>query len=352
MKLFDYSGAIHFHSEYSYDGRIPVPDILKAAAEVGIDILLLTDHETLTARDKGEAGWHGETLLIVGEEVSPYQFNHLLVFGVDRSMGPSPCGKDYLGDLLERVQEDGGIGLIAHPDHGGTEMFHVKQFPWERWDVVGYAGMSIWDFMTDWQASLTGYCRGLIGYFFPVFVLKGPKAETLRRWDALNQQSRIVGFGELDNHDTPVNLFGLTFSVFPFRKAFRFVSTHLLLEQALSGEAIGDTEAVLNALKRGRAYASLEFFAPARGFEFTVTDKQDRAFSGDEFRLTSHAVLEVSLPRKGKIRVIKDGKLFWEGKGVAIRRPVSERGVYRVEAYLKRFARYRPWIYSNPIYVR
>jgi hypothetical protein len=30
---------------------------------------------------------------------------------------------------------------------------------------------------------------------------------------------------------------------------------------------------------------------------------------------------------------------------------VSEPGVYRVEAYLRVLGKYRPWIFSNPIYV-
>jgi hypothetical protein len=32
--------------------------------------------------------------------------------------------------------------------------------------------------------------------------------------------------------------------------------------------------------------------------------------------------------------------------------PIGERGVYRVEAYLKVYGKYRPWIFSNPIFVQ
>jgi len=31
---------------------------------------------------------------------------------------------------------------------------------------------------------------------------------------------------------------------------------------------------------------------------------------------------------------------------------IDERGIYRVEVYLKRHLKYRPWIFSNPIYVK
>jgi hypothetical protein len=31
--------------------------------------------------------------------------------------------------------------------------------------------------------------------------------------------------------------------------------------------------------------------------------------------------------------------------------PVIEPGVYRVEAFLRVYGKYRPWIFSNPIFV-
>jgi hypothetical protein len=31
---------------------------------------------------------------------------------------------------------------------------------------------------------------------------------------------------------------------------------------------------------------------------------------------------------------------------------LNDCGVYRIEADLKAFGRYRPWIFSNPIYVK
>jgi len=44
MKLYDYAGAIHFHSNYSFDGRSSISEILEAAGENGLDFLMLTDH--------------------------------------------------------------------------------------------------------------------------------------------------------------------------------------------------------------------------------------------------------------------------------------------------------------------
>ena len=95
------------------------------------------------------------------------------------------------------------MGFIAHPDHEGTALFHVKHYPWTDWSVTGYTGLGIWDFMTDWQNSLSGYLRAILSYAFPAFFLRGPSPKTLARWDVLTRERRVVGIGELDNHDDP-----------------------------------------------------------------------------------------------------------------------------------------------------
>jgi hypothetical protein len=230
-------------------------------------------------------------------------------------------------------------------------MFHVKQYAWTEWGVSGYTGMSIWDFMTDWQSSLKGYASGLFGYFFPAHVLRGPRAVTLKRWDELTRARKVVGIGECDNHDTPKRLFGVTLSVFPFRKAFRFVRTHVLLEEKLTAGNEPDIARILEALARGRVYVALEYFAEARGFSFTLSSGSREAVMGDDFRLEGPAKLRVDIPAVGKIRIMRSGALFLEREACTIEKDVAETGVYRVEVYLQRCGRYRPWIFSNPIYV-
>ena len=74
----------HVHSTYS-DGTATVAELVDAARTVGADCVLLTDHDTLEARRRGEEGWRGGVLLLVGHEVSP-KGGHLLVFGVDQEI--------------------------------------------------------------------------------------------------------------------------------------------------------------------------------------------------------------------------------------------------------------------------
>ncbi|MEA1971554.1 MAG: CehA/McbA family metallohydrolase [Thermodesulfobacteriota bacterium] len=352
MELYDYTGVIHFHSSYSFDGRVSIEEIIKAAGENGIDFLVLTDHSTLGARKDGLEGWNGDILLVVGQEISP-RFNHYLAFAIDEELIVDENNIEYKSqDLIDRVNALGGVGFIAHPDHAGTEKFHVKHFPWRDWSVSGYTGMGIWDFMTDWQSTLKTLPGALVAYLFPAYVLKGPRDITLERWDHLNKGGRVVGIGELDNHDTPRKILGMTVGIFPFKKALRFIRTHLLLDSPLKGEAEEDMNTLLKTLKNGRAYIAMEYFRDAKGFSVSLTDLNREVTMGDEFSLKGEALLGVKIPERGKIRIIQDGGVFAETIGKDITCKISRKGVYRAEVYLKVRGQYRPWIFSNPVYVR
>ncbi|HDS05553.1 MAG TPA: hypothetical protein ENN95_00790 [Deltaproteobacteria bacterium] len=352
MKLFDYAGVIHFHSSFSFDGHSPLTAILRAANKNGLDFLMLTDHDHLRARDEGWEKWHKTTLLIVGQEISP-RFNHYLAFNTASAIFyPKDAQQIPPQKYIDEVNAQGGFGLIAHPDHEGAIMFHVKHYPWNDWTVRGYKGISVWDFMTDWQSSLRGYFKSLLSFLFPAWFLSGPKPVTLSRWDQLNQTQKITGFGELDNHASKVKVLGVNFVAFSFARAFKFISTHVLTKEKLSGDGPKDKEAILQALLAGRAYFALEYFRKARGFTFFVEQGDTLYQMGDEFKLGDKAFLNVSLPAKALVRVIRNGLLMQEERTFGLSWQVSEPGVYRVEVYLKSCGKPRPWIFSNPIFIR
>ena len=68
--MHDLACVVHLHSTHS-DGTGTVPEIARAAARAKADVVLLTDHDTLEAKRRGEEGWYGDVLLLAGEEVSP-----------------------------------------------------------------------------------------------------------------------------------------------------------------------------------------------------------------------------------------------------------------------------------------
>ncbi|MCX7900517.1 MAG: hypothetical protein N2444_10655, partial [Methylocystis sp.] len=313
MRLFDYVGVIHFHSSYSFDGYAPLDKILRLANKHQIDFLMLTDHDHLRAKDEGWEGWHGRTLLIVGQEISP-RFNHYLAFNTHSPIFYSKDAENIPPQkYIDEVNAQGGFGLIAHPDHEGAKMFHVKHYPWNDWTVSGYRGMSVWDFMTDWQLSLQGYGRSFLSLLFPAWFLQGPRPVTLARWDELNQSQKIVGFGELDNHASTKKILGINFVIYSFNRAFRFIRTHILTSEKLSNDYRKDRDLLLQALLHGRVYFALEYFRPARGFGFRMEQKSKIYHMGDEINLSNAPTsLHVTLPAKARARVVRSGTLWAE----------------------------------------
>jgi hypothetical protein len=61
----------------------------------------------------------------------------------------------------------------------------------------------------------------------------------------------------------------------------------------------------------------------------------------------------VESPFEGEIRLIKDGNLLRRWRGTEAVHRVEGKGVYRIEAYRHLFPfGWRPWIFTNPIYLR
>ena len=351
MDFFDYTGVIHFHSAYSFDGYVELNKIIEAAGRNNIDFLMLSDHGHLRARDDGWEGWQGKTLLIVGQEISP-RFNHYLAFNISRPIG---CTEDKAGSdpqqYIDQVNNSGGFGFIAHPDHEGTKTFHVKHYPWTDWSADGDTGIGIWDFMTDWQSCLQRYLPSFFSFLFPAFFLSGPRSITLNRWDTLNQKKKIVGIGELDNHATVMKVGGIRFEALSFERAFKLIRTHVLTREKLICNNERDIKIILESLHYGRCYVALEYFQPSRGFQFYIAQDNKEFFMGDTLTLSENTRLHVSLPAPALIRIIRNGSLWNKERKKALMLPVIEPGVYRVEAFLRVYGKYRPWIFSNPIFV-
>ncbi len=102
---------MHVHSEGSFDGKEPVELILEQASDIGLDAIVVTDHdeidESLEAAEKAsEYGLIG----IPGVEVSTMH-GHLLAIGVEER--PEE-GMPY-EDTIEKIRELGGAAVVPHP---------------------------------------------------------------------------------------------------------------------------------------------------------------------------------------------------------------------------------------------
>ncbi|MCX7683272.1 MAG: PHP domain-containing protein [Anaerolineae bacterium] len=105
---------LHIHTIYSPDGTGTVRAVLKRAAEVGLDVIAITDH------DEVRAGLIGIELaplyglhVIPGSEVATAD-GHLLALFVHRT---PPAGLP-LYDTVCWVRDEGGLCIIPHPGEG------------------------------------------------------------------------------------------------------------------------------------------------------------------------------------------------------------------------------------------
>jgi predicted metal-dependent phosphoesterase TrpH len=101
----------HVHSEASYDGSEPVELILEQAAEIGLDAVVITDHDVLyeSIRAAELAPQYG-LIGIPGVEVSTDD-GHLLALGVEQM---PPAGRP-LAETVDWVRERGGVAVVPHP---------------------------------------------------------------------------------------------------------------------------------------------------------------------------------------------------------------------------------------------
>jgi hypothetical protein len=288
---------------------------------------------------------------LVGEEISP-RYNHYLALGIKQPI--VVCKRHPEAQkIIDRVQAEGGFGFIAHPDQEGAPFAGVRAYPWVDWKVKGFAGLSIWDLMDDWTSQLSSVWQIFWGALRPGGRLQGPRQKTLARWDELALRSHCVAIGEIDNHGNRRSFWGIPRRIFPFEFAFRTIRTHVLLETPLTGDAARDTHQVLEALRQGRSYVSLDLWNNPKGFLFRIYDEKNQAIMGENFHRSGPALLEAKVPGRGRTRMVRDGRVVWEDRRRSqVQLDVDLPGVYRVEVDQRVGGRWRPWIYSNPIWVK
>ena len=341
----DLACVVHLHSTYS-DGTGTVHEIAASARHSGADVVLLTDHDTLEAKRRGEEGWYGPVLLLVGEEISPRGGNHYLAFGLDehvRHRDRSPA------EICQAVRDGGGFGFAAHPWSKGSQRFkRARGMPFSDLACPALHGVELWSFATDTGESLRSLPE-MIGFLArPGRVLTHPPERNVRGWDELCRERPTVALGGLDAHQFGKRLGPFVpLRLMAYRRSFRFIRTHVLTDEPLKGELEHDRAQVYDALRAGRCYIAVDAVAPAKGFRFWAEGPAGRAEMGAEAP-AGDWMLRVTLPAAARVRLLRDGRQIGHG----LERRVDEPGVYRVEAYREAHGAERTWVISNPIYLR
>lgn len=109
---------LHLHSSYSHDGKSSLAELVRRAAECGLDRIALTDHNTV----------EGALLLaemapdvaIVGEEVKTREGEVIGLF-INAHVPPFLAAED----ALDAIHEMGGITYLPHP----LDRYRANFFP-------------------------------------------------------------------------------------------------------------------------------------------------------------------------------------------------------------------------------
>jgi hypothetical protein len=344
--VYDLACVVHLHSLYS-DGTGTVPEIAKAASRAHADVVLLTDHDSLEAKRRGEEGWYGEVLLLAGVEVSPRERNHYLAFGIDEEIDHR--GLDGAG-ICQAVRRAGGFGFAAHPFSSGSERFKRvgEGMPFDGLHSDALHGIELWSFVNDTAEALASIPELLRFVLTPARVLQHPPERNMRAWDELCRTRRVVALGGLDAHQFGKRIGPVVpLRVMAYHRSFRFIRTHVLCEEAPTRDLAHDREQIFDALLSGRCYIAVDSLAPARGFRF---EAEDVPMGGEA--AAGPRTLTVRTPLPARLRLLRDGREIARAAGTMLDHEVEEPGVYRVEAVRHSKGRDCTWIISNPVYLR
>jgi hypothetical protein len=342
--MHDLACVVHLHSTHS-DGTGTVRQIARAGRRAGVDVVLLTDHDTLEARRLGEEGWYGDVLLLAGEEVSPLGRDHYLAFGIDeaiRHYGLDACG------ICEAVRDAGGFGFAAHPFSQGSKLFRRPGMAFGGLGCEALHGVELWSLATDSGEAITSILGALRFLALPGRFLDHPPERNLRAWDELCRKRRVVAIGGLDAHQFGKRIGPFVpVRVMAYRRTFRLIRTHVLCERPPAGELEHDRELVYGALREGRCFIAVDSVAPSRGFRFEADDVPMGAEAP-----AGRRTLHVRAPLAARLRVLRGGEEIAAADGTQLDVEVEEPGAYRAEARRRSKGRERTWVITNPVYLR
>ncbi len=352
--LHEYVGNLHNHSIYS-DGHGSHDKIALAAIRAGLDFIVVTDHNVwVDGMDGYRFLGKKRVLLLTGEEIHDQvrdpQKNHLLVFEAREELAPRAADPQV---LINEVKRAGGLSFIAHPVDPEAPLFGESDLSWVDWDVSGFTGFEIWNFMSEFKSHLSSLPTALLLAYSPKRSAQGPFPEVLERWDQLLASGkRVVAIGGADAHAAPYRRGPLKRIILPYEFLYRAVNTHVLTRNALIGDVNHDRRLLFHSISRGRCFVGFDLPAATHGFRFSAQGADDQVIMGDSIPARNGVTLQIKSPRRAEIHLIHNGERLrrWKDRDTAVF-TVHAPGAYRVEVHIDFEGRRCGWIYSNPIYV-
>ncbi len=345
-------GAIHIHTRRS-DGTGTVDEIAAAARRAGLQFVIFTDHGDGTRGFDTPVYQHG-VLCIDALEISTNS-GHVVALGLPQT--PYPLGGEA-ADVIEDVRRLGGISIAAHPDSSHPAL------RWSAWKT-SFDGLEWLNADSQWRdESWHVLGRTLLTYPFrraPVLArLLDRPDQLLMQWDAMLRERRVVAVAAADAHarlgpgEDPYRR-SLSVHVPSYEQVFRTMSVSIP-DRKLGGEASDDAQVVLEAIRGGHVYSSIDALAMPALLSFTGSSGSHTAGMGDRLKPNGAVVLRArtNAPEGATITLLSDGKIVAsDGPSALEYEAPAGPGTYRLEVNVPRAPGLPPvpWIVSNPIYV-
>jgi hypothetical protein len=362
VHFYEYTGNIHMHTVYS-DGSGHFEDLVEAANRAGLDFIFVTDHNVLVRKD--EEGYRQGVLTLVGQEVHdsnrPVPGNHLLCLGVHEDVTAMAADPQQ---LIDAVNDQGALAFLAHPIEAFTNLI-PKHFSWHNWEVTGYRGIELWNYMSTFRPHVTSKTRAILIGYFPHWFTEGPLPQMLAKWDELLAARPTVAIGGTDVHAQHYQIGIFRRCFLPYRHCTQAVNTHILSRRPLrrvkdnrrrdihDDHVYHDRQIVMEALANGHCWIGYDLAGPTQGFRFHAQNEHGTTVMGGTLPppVKGETHFCAMAPASAIIRLIHNGRVVCEVNGKRLEFLNTQPGVYRVEVWKRRWGKLRGWIFSNPIYV-
>jgi hypothetical protein len=345
-------GGYHIHSSRS-DGTGTPDSIAAAAAQAGLQFIILTDHGDGTRMPDPPMYRHG-VLCIDAFEVSTAS-GHLVGLGLNRAT-PFPLAGEGR-DVIEDIHRFGGWAVIAHPDSPKPEL------AWRGFNVP-YDGIEWLNDDSEWRdESLAHLAATAARYVFrspeTIVSLFQRPVRTLRRWDIVSTTRAVTGLAALDAHarglgwsDAEPSSRNHTLLARPtYNEMFRTLTQGVVLPEPFSGTASRDQSMVLDALRQGHTFSVINAIAAPASLTFSGTQGATTAGMGERLNdLGSPVVFHAAIAGAptSRVALLLNGSEIAAGRGSVTYSGTLAAGGYRVEGFYPGNA--FPWVVSNPIH--